>query len=304
MDFRRSLSVVLLTAVCALAAGAVNAQSVFVSPNNQPPRTSTPTAPAVPSTGQSTGQTAGTPSGGTQGYVRPTTPTIQPQIPSGAAAATGNQARSPIDLPDERPDEDADFASRHLGIEDQTSASRRALLSYSPEQIQAARQAFDAMAKNNPAMAANNPIGMLELMARSQRRENALSDKINAACVAGTIKIMISQTTFNGKPAAEANLDKNAMAPLAAVFTDLCSDPMMRDLVAKNVHMITIVNTANAPKGEVIADSGVVTLRDDFTRAEGMPTAQIRSAIKDELTKITQLNQRRPAEDPRGGRTR
>lgn len=304
MDFRRSLSVVLLTAVCALAAGAVNAQSVFVSPGNQPPRTSTPTAPTAPNTGQSTGQTAGTPSGGTQGYVRPTAPTIQPQLPSGSAATAGNQARSPIDLPDERPSEDSDFASRHLGIEDQTSASRRALLSYSPEQIQAARQAFDAMAKNNPAMAANNPINMLELMARSQRRQDALSDKINASCVAGTIKVLISQTTFNGKPAAEANLDKNAMAPLATVFSDLCSDPLMRDLVAKHVHMVTIVNTANAPKGEILADSGIVTLRDDFTRADAMPTATIRSAIKDELTKLSQLDQRRPVENPRSGRTR
>lgn len=298
MDFRRSLSVVLLTAVCAVAAGTVSAQNVFVSPGNQPaPGTTTPATPVVPYVPPSTGGT-------TQGYVRPTTPTTRPSVPTGSPANVGNQARSPIDLPDERPSEDADFASRHLGIEERPSASRRALLSYSPEQIQAARQTFDNMAKTNPEMAANNPISMLELMARSQRRQDALSDKINASCVAGTIKVLISQVTFNGKPEAEANLDKNAMAPLATVFSDLCSDPLMRGLVASHIHMITIVNTANAPKGEILADSGIVTLRDDFTRTEAMPTVQIRSAIKDELTKLSQLDQRRPAEDPRSGRNR
>lgn len=288
MDFRRSLSVMLLTAVCALAAGTVGAQNVFVSPNNpqQPTQTPPPSSSGVPIAPY----VAPPRTGNSQGSVRPTTPTTLPR--AGNSAATGNQARSPIDLPDEVPDDNADFAAQHLGIEDKPSASRRALLSYSPEEVQAARDAYENMAKTNPEMAANNPLNLIELMARSQRRENALSDKINASCVSGVIKILISQPTFSGKPEAEANLDKNAMAPLATVFSDLCSDPLMRDMVAKNVHLITIVNTASAPAGEIIASSGVVTLRDDFTRTEAMPASQMRSAIKDALTKMSQLDQR------------
>ena len=288
MSFCRSLPVMLLTALCVLSAGAVSAQNVFVSPsnpppqNNPPPRTYTPppvTVPTAPRTGGAT--TAQRPA---------LPPTVAPP------SSRTSQSKPPIDLPDYSPrGDEADFAARHLGITDDGNHGMAALQRYSPEEIAAVRASFDNMAKTNPEMAALNPINMIELMARSQRAQDALSDRLNAACNEGRIEVMISQTTFRGKPAAEANLQKNGLTPLGNVLADLCSDLVTRKQIADNIFMMTIVNKPGLLKAELIADSGVVTLTDDFTRAEGLPPPQMKSTLREALAVAARSSTSGPA---------
>lgn len=279
MSFRRSLPVMLLTAVCVLSAGAVSAQNVFVSPRNPPTQGNPPSPPPPTYTPPPATVPTAPRTGGATTSQRPALPpNIAPPAPRTPST------KPPIDLPDYSPrGHEADFAARHLGVTGDGSRGMAALQRYSPEEIAAVRAAFANMAKTNPEMAALNPIDTIELMARSQRAQDALSDRLNAACNEGRVTVMISQTTFRGKPAAEANLQKNGLTPLGNVLADLCSDPLTRKQVAGNVFMLTVVNKPGLPKAELIADSGVVTLTDDFTRAEGLPPPQMKSTLRDAL---------------------
>lgn len=292
MSFRRSLPVMLLTAVCVLSVGAVSAQNVFVSPRNPPPQDNPPSPPPPPAytPPPATVPTAPRTGGATTAQRPALPPNIAPPAPRTPST------KPPIDLPDySLRGEEADFAARHLGITDDGGNGMAALQRYSPEEIAAVRASFDNMAKTNPEMAALNPINMIELMARSQRAQDALSDRLNAACNEGRIEVMISQTTFNGKPAAEANLQKNGLTPLGNVLADLCSDPVTRKQVASGIFMLTIVNKPGLPKAELISGSGVLTLTDDFTRTEGLPPPQMKSTIKEALAAAARDNAPAPA---------
>lgn len=290
MRFCRSLPILLLTAVCVLSVGAVSAQNVFVSPRNPPPQDNPPPPPPAYTPPPVTVPTAPRTGGATTAQRPALPPNIAP--PASRTPST----KPPIDLPDYslRGDE-ADFAARHLGITDDGGNGMAALQRYSPQEIAAVRASFDNMAKTNPEMAALNPINMIELMARSQRAQDALSDRLNAACNEGRIEVMISQTTFNGKPAAEANLQKNGLTPLGNVLADLCSDPVTRKQIAGNIFMLTIVNKPGLSKAELIADSGIMTLTDDFTRAEGLPPPQMKSTLRDALAAAERASTPGPA---------
>lgn len=272
MRVRHFMPVLLLTAACALLAGTVNAQNVFVSPggstNNRTPQATTPTPPPVAATPTAPRNT-------TAGTVRQTTPTAP------GATSPRTQARTAIDLPPERSQgQSAEIGLRHLGITPRPSAARRMLQSFTPEELERVRQRYENMGKRNPELAGYNPINTLELLERTRGIQYDLADRVNAACTSGSIRVLISQMTFNGKPEAEANLVKNGTAPLGAALADVCSDVTLRRQLSKGVFLITIFNAPGQAKPELFTGDGILTLSDDFSRAEGMPAGQMKTILR------------------------